>query len=253
MDASPMKHWARYGLLLSLLVAPALGWCQKTTVTGRIDLIRVDSTKDKASSAIADKSNIVVWLTPVDNSSGKNADPAPAAPQRAQLLQKDKSFKPHILVIPMGTVVEFPNRDPIFHNVFSLFEGKRFDLGLYEAGTTRAVRFDHPGISYIFCNIHPEMSAVVVVMATPYYGTSDRAGQVSIANVPPGRYILHVWHERSLPEMLKNLTREIVVPEGAASFGTLHVAEAGSLYKSHKNKYGRDYDPPVPASPVYNH
>src|SRR5260370_40362007 len=105
MDASPMKHWARYGLLLSLLVAPALGWCQKTTVTGRIDLTRIDSTKDKAGSAIADKSNIVVWLTPVDNSSGKNTVPAPVAPQRAQLLQKDKSFKPHILVIPMGTVV----------------------------------------------------------------------------------------------------------------------------------------------------
>jgi plastocyanin len=248
-----MKHWAGYGLLLSVLVPPALGWCQKTTVMGHIDLTRTDATKDKASFAIADKSNIVVWLTPVDNSSGANADPAPTASQHAQLVQKDKSFKPHILVIPVGTVVEFPNRDPIFHNVFSLFEGKRFDLGLYEAGTTRAVRFDHPGISYIFCNIHPEMSAVVVVMSTPYYGISDRAGQIGIANVPPGRYILHVWHERSLPEMLKNLTREIVVPEGSTSFGTLHIREAGSLYQSHKNKYGRDYDPPEPVSPVYSH
>ncbi|HTC94168.1 MAG TPA: hypothetical protein VK699_12080 [Terriglobales bacterium] len=233
--------WKKYASLCTLLLA-ALGQCQNATVTGRIDLV------DKAAAGVADKSNVVVWLTPTD-------DPPPALPAsqpHAQLLQKDKSFKPHLLVIPAGTVVSFPNRDPIFHNVFSLFEGKRFDLGLYEAGTTRTVRFDRPGVSYIFCNIHPEMSAVVVVMATPYYATSDRRGEISIANVPPGRYTLHVWHERSLPEMLKNLTREIIIPEGAASLGTLHVVEAANLYP-HKNKYGRDYDPPGPIDSTYGH
>ena len=91
-----------------------------------------------------------------------------------RLVQKNKSFEPHILVVPAGSMVEFPNRDPFFHNVFSLFEGKRFDLGLYEAGTSRMVRFDRPGISYIFCNIHPEMSAVVITMATPLYAISNR-------------------------------------------------------------------------------
>jgi len=236
--------WKKCALLFTLLLA-ALGHCQNAAVTGRIDLV------DKAAASVSNKSNVVVWLTPVDDPE-KSPAPLPVN-QHAQLLQKDKSFKPHVLVIPAGTVVSFPNRDPIFHNVFSLFEGKRFDLGLYEAGSARAVRFDRPGVSYIFCNIHPQMSAVVVVMATPYYGTSDRRGEISIANVPPGRYTLHVWHERSLPEMLKNLTREIVVSENSASFGTLHVVEAANLYQAHKNKYGRDYDPPAPIDSTYNH
>lgn len=247
-----MTRSTQFGWLLFLLLMPALGWCQTTTVTGRIDLTRVDNPKDKTSPRIDDKSNIVVWLTPED-ASEKSSAPDPAAQPHAQLLQKEKSFKPHVLVITAGTVVDFPNHDPIFHNVFSLFEGKRFDLGLYEAGTTRAVRFDHSGVSYIFCNIHPEMSAAVVAVPTPYHGISDRAGQVSIANVPPGRYILHVWHERSMPEQLKSLTREIVVSGEAASFGTLHVMEAANLYQAHKNKYGRDYDPPGSTTSTYSH
>ena len=76
-------------------------------------------------------------------------------------------FTPHILVVPVGSVVRFPNADPFFHNVFSLFDGKRFDLGLYEAGSTKEVTFSREGLSYIFCNIHPEMSAVVISLSTP--------------------------------------------------------------------------------------
>ena len=122
--------------------------------------------------------------------------------QRPRLVQRNKSFDPHLLIVPVGSVVAFPNRDPFFHNVFSLFEGKRFDLGLYEAGSTRDVHFDKTGISYIFCNIHPEMSAVVVALDTPYYGISDRHGQVVISGVPSGKYVLRVWHESALPETL---------------------------------------------------
>ncbi len=266
-----MTGWTKYGVPLVLLFGQVLGWSQKATVTGRVDLIRTELShsdpthgdsirsgpmnekKGKAVNGTVDKSNVVVWLTPVDSPSEKNLLPAASVPQRAQLLQKDKSFKPHILVVPVGTVVDFPNRDPFFHNVFSYFEGRRFDLGLYESGTTRATRFDRPGVSYIFCNIHPEMSAVVVVMSTPYYAISDRAGQVSIAGVAPGRYILHVWHERSLPEVLKSLSREIVVSEETYSFGTLHIPETGNLYQTHKNKYGREYDSSEPITPAYNH
>src|SRR5246127_2367910 len=104
-------------------------------------------------------------------------------------------FTPHLLVVPMGSQVEFPNQDPFFHNVFSLFNGKRFDLGLYESGTSRAVRFDREGVSYIFCNIHPEMGAVVLALNTPYYAVSGAAGMVTIHNVPPGSYRLHLWSE----------------------------------------------------------
>src|SRR6202041_3686298 len=141
------------------------------------------------------------WLTAL--TAGGDATPAwsaaelnPASPaQVPRLVQKNKSFEPHILVVQAGSQVEFPNRGPFFHNVFSLFEGKRFDLGLYEAGSTRNVVFDKPGISYIFCNIHSEMSAVVIAVSSPYYGISDVHGRVAIPIVPPGHYTLGIWYE----------------------------------------------------------
>ena len=165
-------------------------------------------------------------------------------------MQRDKHFEPHVVVVRVGSAVEFPNRDPFFHNVFSLFEGKRFDLGLYEAGTTRDVRFDRPGISYIFCNIHPEMSAVVVAVETPYYAISDSRGDLQIQNVPPGRYLLRIWSEASLPDDLSRLAREVTVSENTASLGTIRLTETFVTH-AHKNKYGQDYEPPNPLSPAY--
>jgi len=160
-----------------------------------------------------------------------------------RLVQKDKRFDPHLLVVPAGTPVEFPNRDPFFHNVFSLFEGKRFDLGLYEAGTTRVVRFDRPGVSYIFCNIHPEMSAVVVALKTPYYGISDAAGKITMEGVPEGRYSMQVWAESASVDSLKALARQITISSNSHSLGAVRIVE-DSPPGPHKNKYGRDYDAP---------
>src|SRR6202046_3729926 len=142
---------------------------------------------------VKDSSKLVVWLTPVGNT------PPVAAPLQKnskipQLIQRDKSFHPSLLVIPAGGKVEFPNQDPFFHNVFSLFDGKRFDLGLYESGTTRFVQFDKPGISFIFCNIHAQMSAVVIAVNTPYYAISSGHGEINIDGVVPGRYEMHVFH-----------------------------------------------------------
>jgi plastocyanin len=194
-----------------------------------------------------------VWLTPLP---ATPADPPalPAAPNpvaNLRLTQKHKSFEPHILVVPAGSTVEFPNRDPFFHNVFSLFEGKRFDLGLYEAGTSRMVRFDRPGISYIFCNIHPEMSAVVITMATPLYAISNGEGQLGMADVPYGRYTLHIWSEGMGPENSQPITREITIAENASSLGVIKVPEANGQSMAHKNKYGREYEEPTPNSSVY--
>ena len=129
----------------------------------------------------------VVWLTPVSQPGSEFTRPKPI---HAVLRQKNKSFEPHLLVVTKGSTVEFPNQDPWFHNVFSLFNGKKFDLGLYEAGTSRTVHFDRDGVSYIFCNIHPEMSAVVVVVSTPYYAVVAKSGDFSIAGTPPGKYTL---------------------------------------------------------------
>jgi hypothetical protein len=121
---------------------------------------------------------------------------------------------------------------------------------LYEAGSTRDVHFDKAGISYIFCNIHPEMSAVVIAMDTPYYGVSDSRGQVVIANVPGGKYTLRVWYESALAETLKAMTREVTVSEGMSTLGVLRLVEA-NLPTTHKNLYGRDYDSPAPDNPAY--
>jgi plastocyanin len=198
----------------------------------------------------SDASNVVVWLTPVG--SGEPATLPQQPTSHPTLTQHRKNFEPHVLVVPVGSLVEFPNRDPFFHNVFSLFDGKRFDLGLYEAGSTRDVRFDKPGISYIFCNIHAEMSAVVIAVSTPYYGISDRKGQILIPGVLPGRYISRVWYEAAMPEELNAFTHEIVISESTSSLGVLRVPSSRPE-EAHKNMYGSDYPPPAPGTPGYQH
>jgi plastocyanin len=223
-----------------------------TTVRGRVEVIGAEAKGKTRHGAIP---GTVVWLTPMTGAGGETTtampNPPASPPANPRLVQKNKSFEPHILVVPVGSMVEFPNHDPFFHNVFSLFEGKRFDLGLYEAGTTRMVRFDRLGISYIFCNIHPEMSAVVITMATPLYAISNRDGQVSLAGVPYGRYMLHVWSEGMGPENAQPLTREITIAENASSLGVIRVPEANGERLAHKNKYGREYDEPTPNNSVY--
>lgn len=184
---------------------------------------------------------VVVWLRPVDAAVQRGSDPQP---KRQKLVQIHKIFEPHLLVVQVGSLVDFPNRDPFFHNVFSVFEGKRFDLGLYEAGVTNSVRFDRAGVSFLFCNIHPEMSAVVVAVDTPYYGVSDRGGKVTIANVPEGRYEVHYWSERGLPDSLKQLTRTVTISETSRNLSLAHIAENSNFTTVHKNKYGQDYVPP---------
>jgi hypothetical protein len=133
-----------------------------------------------------------------------------AKPGHYRLVQKDKTFTPHLLVIPTGSSVDFPNLDPFFHNVFSLFNGKRFDLGLYESGSSRTVHFDHDGVSYIFCNIHPEMSAVIVTLSTPYFEVSPADGSITLHAVPPATYEMHVWAEGSSAQDLNALSRRVV-------------------------------------------
>ncbi|HEV2425324.1 MAG TPA: carboxypeptidase regulatory-like domain-containing protein [Terriglobia bacterium] len=222
-----------------LLVIAGAAWAQGLTVRGRVSLVSARSGKPTA-----DNSQAVVWLNPLDDPR-VSWKPGDAGPFR--LVQKNKRFIPHILVVPVGAVVEFPNDDPFFHNVFSLFNGKRFDLGLYEAGTTRTVTFNSPGVSYIFCNIHPEMSAVVMATQSPYYALSNAAGSFTITNIPAGWYQLNVWHERCLPETLKAATRDVVVSSSASTLGEIRLPESGNLLANHKNKYGQRYEP-VPAS-----
>jgi len=227
--------------MTACLLLAAAAFAQDAELRARVEL-------SKGGHPTKDASNAVVWLTPLGSA---RFDPPRQKPSEIpQLVQTNKMFHPSLLVIPVGGKVEFPNHDPFFHNVFSLYDGKRFDLGLYESGTTRFVQFDKPGVSYIFCNIHAQMSAVIVAVSTPYYAISDARGQIQIAHVPPGRYSLQVFHPSVAPEALHKLDREITVAAGESSLGSFTLAES-DFDLEHKNKYGRDYDRPDPDSPAY--
>jgi plastocyanin len=194
-----------------------------------------------------DNSGVVVWLEPADGERPR-VEPLRTHPR---IVQRNKQFEPHLLVVTVGTVVEFPNLDPFFHNVFSLFDGKRFDLGLYEAGSSKNVTFTRAGVCYVFCNIHPEMSAVVVAVDTPYYTVSARDGSFAIANVPAGRYAASAWHERHKLERPADVPRDVRVSAAAASLGVFRFTESTQLIVAHKNKYGQDYVPAKPGSAIY--
>lgn len=211
----------------------AAGGLQAATVSGSVEL----SGSHIASVAHGkDYSGVVVSLRAVNQ-------PATTAPvKHVTMLQKNKMFTPHILPILAGTVIDFPNDDPIFHSAFSSYSGQIFDLGLYSPGTSRAVRFRRPGIVRVFCNIHPTMSAIILVLTTPYFTVTPRDGSFHL-DVPPGSYDLGVFHERATEESLQSLSRRILVTSEGVRIPPIAVSEAGYLVAPHKNKYGKDYDP----------
>jgi len=190
-----------------------------------------------------DASQVVFWLTALDS-------PGPPVPpqQHFRVVQRDKMFHPDFLVIPQGSTVDFPNLDPWFHNVFSQFRGKRFDLGLYQAGSQRSVKFDKAGVSYLFCNIHPDMTAIIVSVDSNFYAVSDPSGHARIAEVPAGRYELHVWHRDATPESLNSVQRIVEVDQNRTVVAQIQTKPQGK--QGHKNKYGHDYDPD-PLNPQY--
>lgn len=222
-------------LLACAGAAPSLLRAQSLTVKGMVSI-------EPKGRSLPDNGGAVVWLKSLE---AKAATPLAQSPpsQHMRIVQKHKRFNPHVLAVELGTVVDFPNFDPFFHNVFSLYDGKRFDLGLYEAGGSRSVTFTHPGVCFIFCNIHPEMSAVVVVLDTPYFAVSSRTGEIRIDNVPPGRYSVAVWHERANPDRPADSPREVLLSAANATLGGIHLRAAGQIVPPHKNKYDRDYDP----------
>ena len=128
-------------------------------------------------------------------------------PQRATMDQRNETFVPHVLAITVGTIVDFPNSDQIYHNVFSL-RAPRFDLGRYAAGRSKSVRFDRPGIVRVFCEIHSHMSAFILVFNHRYFAVTSADGRYQISRVPPGRYTLVAWNEGAIRE-----SRAIVIPE----------------------------------------
>jgi plastocyanin len=228
-----IRFFVAMGILAIVSVGAARS--QEVDVQGRIAF-----RQGKAQKPLT-HGNAVLWLTPEPTVTRASMEPL-TTPGHFRMEQKNKSFNPHLLVVPLGSTVDFPNLDPFFHNVFSQFNGKRFDLGLYEAGSTRVVHFDHEGVSYIFCNIHSQMAGVVVTLRTPYFAVATRSGQVQIAKVPAGDYQMHLWAEGADPKELEDLSRRVHIGPSQHDLGAVQVYVNGSL-ADHKNKFGEDYRP----------
>jgi len=201
---------------------PAVGQ-RGPTVSGKVVVL------DKGSKPATDVGRAVVWL--------ESTRPAPVTPTAAQIVTSDKEFKPRVVVVTVGSTVTFPNSDPFDHNVFSLSEEGAFDLGLYGRGVAKSAQFTRPGIVRVYCNVHAQMSAFVVVRDSPFYAQPGGDGTFSIGPVPPGAYTLRAWHERAV-----ELPPQAVQVTAAGVSGLdLELDARGYKFVQHLNKFGQPY------------
>ena len=212
------RSWRRRAPAVLGLSLFAIHSATAATVTGRVAVTATAGTVGARP---------VVYAEPLDV-------PAPARPVRARLGQKDKAFSPQVLVVPVGSTVEFPNNDPIFHNVFSLAAPAPFDLGLYRAGESKQRTFTQPATYRVFCNIHPQMTAFIVVAPTPYVTIAGADGRYSL-DLPAGGYRVTARSERA-----SAVSVEVTVGSGAQAVSELSLDES-RFVAAHKNKFGQDY------------
>jgi plastocyanin len=173
-----------------------------------------EPTASRVAKAAVTPADAVVSLAPKSGAAAAGGSRASRPPaRRAELRQRHQEFVPRVLPITVGSTVDFPNDDPFYHNVFSYSSAKRFDLGRYGKGKSSAQTFDHPGLVKVFCDIHSDMAAYVVVLETSYYASPVADGGFVIRDVPPGDYTVTSWH----PD-LGEWSGEVAVPaEGAAA------------------------------------
>lgn len=210
------------GLLYCLPIVAA------STVTAKVTFVTKRGQRPNLAETL-------VWLDPA----ATTKVPRPSA-TKLTIATRSKVFAPKVVAVPVGSVIDFPNQDPISHNLFSLSPGNSFDLGLYRQGAGKSQRFDNPGIVNIYCNVHPNMSAVVHVLDTPYYATADQKGSVTIPNVAPGRYRLVAWNE-----IVGTAQTDIEVTAGGAVHGSTNITIDGRNFRAsraHTNKFGQPYD-----------
>lgn len=159
----------------------------------------------------------------------------PGAPERFVVTTRSKTLLPHVLAIPAGSTVRFPNEDPVTHNLFSVSPSNPFDLGLYRSGTGKEKKFDCPGVVQVYCNVHPNMSAVIHVMGTPYFTFAAADGSFELKDVPPGAYRLRAWNEFGETAM------ELTVSASAQPPVALVIDSTRRRTTQHMNKYGQPY------------
>ena len=213
------------GVVLALLVSSATeldAQAARAVVAGRL------SVTDRGNRSAEDVGQAVIWL--------ESAQPVKVTPTRAETSTENKQFLPHVLVVPAGSTVAFPNHDAFNHNVFSLSPEGRFDLGFYGRGEAKSTTFNRAGIVRVYCNVHAQMSAFVVVRDNPWFAQPGGDGSFTIRDVPPGAYVLHVWHERG-----GETTKNIQVPAAGLSSVVLQLDARGYRFTQHLNKFGQPY------------
>jgi len=207
---------------LAQVVGQPLAAQGTVAVTGRVLLMDRDNTQAR------DVDQVVIWLT------GPSA-PEPV-PDTVQMATENKQLIPHLLVIPRGAAVSFPNHDPFNHNLFSLTPQAAFDLGLYGRGGVKTMRFDRAGVIRIFCNVHAQMRGLIVVQETALYTQPGADGSFRLGQVPPGDYLVHAWHERS-----SEIAESLRVTTAGAPPRTLTLDARGYRFVQHRDKDGRSY------------
>ena len=215
----------RSAVQLAVAAALALPAGAQGSVTGRV------SIQERLSETTNDLGSTVIYLLPVDSAS------VPTKPMRSSLVMTGRSFAPRLRVVTPGSRVEFPNQDPFSHNTFSTTKGAQFDLGLYPAGKSKDALFKQSGVFPVYCNIHPRMTAFVVVAPTPWVAQAGNDGRWTIENVPAGRYVLHAWNERA-----KETETVVVVPANGVTHLASTLDARGFRFAQHKNKFGKEYD-----------
>jgi len=219
--------------LLSLFLIAAVPTVPDTggSVSGQVVLAA-------GGTARADASNAVVWIEGAHRPTGSPPVPVP------QMRSDQKRFRPRVIVVPKNASVDFPNVDAIYHNVFSVSGSNRFDLGLYRSGASKRKEFDEPGLVRVFCNIHPQMVGVIVVVDSDFAAVTGPDGKFRLEGVPPGAWTLKAWHEESAVQAAVPI---VVGARGDSPPATIRLDVTGFKAESHKNKYGKDY-PPQPAT-----
>lgn len=213
-------------LLIASLCTLAAASVSAATVNGKVMFLTKRGQRPVVNETL-------VWLEPAGRTFKK---PGGAF----TMTTRSKTFLPHVMAVPAGSTINFPNEDPIAHNLFSLTPGNTFDLGLYRRGPGKTQKFETPGAVNVYCNVHPNMSAVVHVMSTPYYGFADANGDYSF-DVPPGKYRINAWNEQGGSTMAELEVKG----DGAVAGSTLLTIDGRNVrLTQHTNKFGQTYRPP---------